>query len=246
MGTQRFRALIEYDGTGYFGFQKQRQGVITVQSTLEAALEKMGQQSVSVIGAGRTDSGVHALGQVISFEIAWDHGVEILQRALNALLPADIVIKEISLVQPEFHPRYHAQRRAYCYQIYNQPVRSPHRHWYSWHVPHPLDSVSMNQAAHYLVGTHDFATFGRPPKGTNTVRQVFQAEWSYQSDWFRFHIEADAFLYRMVRSIVGSLKLVGEGSWTVAEFLLAFQARDRSYVQVVAPPQGLFLLSVTY
>lgn len=246
METQRFRALIEYDGTAYFGFQKQQEGIATIQRALENALQQLGQQFVSVVGAGRTDTGVHALGQVISFELKWKHDTESLHRALNALLPADIAIKEICSAHPTFHPRYHAQRRSYCYQIYNQPIRSPHHRHNSWHVSHPLDREAMNQAAHHLLGIHDFATFGRPPKGSNSVRQVFQAEWRDQFDWLCFYIEANAFLYRMVRSIVGSLKLVGEGGWTVGEFLTAFRACDRSYVQVVAPPQGLFLLSVTY
>lgn len=242
----RYRALIEYDGTGYFGFQRQREEHPSIQGELEKALSYLAQQPVSVTGAGRTDSGVHALGQVISFDLEWRHGLEALQRAINANLPADIVILQLNQASPTFHPRFDARRRSYVYRIYNAAVRSPVRRFQSWHVRHPLNVEKMNQAASVLLGRHDFGTFGQPPVGENRVRQVFRAEWERDRDWLLFHIEANAFLYRMVRSLVGSMKMVGDDSWTVEDFVAAFRSCDRGRSGTVAPPQGLYLVSVIY
>lgn len=246
MEKQRFRALIAYDGTQYFGFQRQREDQVTIQGALETALKTVTGEPAAIVAAGRTDSGVHASGQVVCFDLAWRHGVDALQRALNVNLPADIAVRQLEVTHAAFHPRFDARRRAYRYQIYNEPVRSPAHRLYSWHVSQPLDMAQMNAAAAHLIGAHDFATFGQPPQGTNTVREVFQAEWRRETELLTFTIEANAFLYRMVRSLVGSLKLVGEGKWTVAAFVTALHGCDRKYITTVAPPYGLFLVSVTY
>ncbi|MCI0396804.1 MAG: tRNA pseudouridine(38-40) synthase TruA [Chloroflexi bacterium] len=241
----RYRALVEYDGTAYNGFQRQRQEP-TIQGALEQAIQTVAQQQARVIGAGRTDSGVHALGQVIAFDVHWTHGLEALQRALNANLPADIAVLHLEEAAADFHPRYSARRRAYKYHIYNAPVRSPLQRWRSWHVSRPLDLAKMDQAAVSLVGTHDFATFGQPPKGENSVRQVFRAGWQRHNGLVVFEIEANAFLYRMVRSLVGTMKVIGEGNWSLEAFEAAFRARDRSQARQSAPAHGLYLVSVTY
>jgi tRNA pseudouridine38-40 synthase len=241
----RYRAVIEYDGSGYVGFQRQRQPN-SVQEQLERALEAVAQQPVAVTGSGRTDSGVHAVGQVVSFDLTWSHGVEALQRALNANLPSDIAALTLEQAQPDFHPRFDARRRAYEYHIYNSPVRSPLRQPRSWHVARPLSMERMNEAGALLLGVHDFATFGSPPQGDNTVRHLFSAEWRQERDLLVFTIAANAFLYRMVRAIVGNLKKVGEGSWDVRQFEAAFRAADRSRSAAVAPAHGLYLVSVTY
>ncbi|MCA9970777.1 MAG: tRNA pseudouridine(38-40) synthase TruA [Anaerolineales bacterium] len=243
---RRYRALVEYDGTAYCGFQKQLADP-TIQGEIERALSQVSGQTVVVTGAGRTDTGVHARGQVISFEVAWRHGCEALQRALNATLPADIAILQLDTVQPEFHPRYDARKRVYNYHIANEPVRSPLRRHYSWHVSRPLAVDQMNVAAASLVGVHDFATFGRPPQGINTIREVFTAVWRRETaELLVFEIAATAFLHRMVRRIVGSLKLVGDGTWLVETFLDAFQACDQDRCGILAPPQGLYLVHVDY
>jgi tRNA pseudouridine38-40 synthase len=244
---QRYRATIEYDGTDYRGFQRQRQGP-TIQAALEQALASLARRSVRVIGAGRTDSGVHALGQVISFDLNWPakHGSAALQRALNANLPEDIVVLQLTEAQPGFHPRFDARQRTYRYLICNVPVRRPLCRRRCWQVSPRLDVDRMNQAAALLVGTHDFATFGRPPKGENTVRQVYRARWQGEGEQLRFEITANAFLQRMVRSLVGSLKEVGTGKWTVEQFAAAFEARQRACSATAAPPQGLYLVSVSY
>lgn len=242
----QYAALIEYDGTAYFGFQRQRAGQPTIQSKLEQALFNITQKSVIVNGAGRTDSGVHALGQVIGFSIEWQQGLTALQKAMNANLPQDIVVLQIKEVSPSFHPRYDARRRAYEYRILNGTLRHPVHRLYSWHVSRPLNINRMNEAALSLMGIHDFATFGQPPQGESTVRELFAARWQQRGDELVFFIEANAFLYRMVRSIVGSLKLVGDGSWTVEDFVVALRAKARKLSGPTAPPHGLFLVSVLY
>lgn len=241
-----YAALIAYDGTEYHGFQRQVESQPTVQSTIEASLSRLARQPVTVLGSGRTDSGVHAVGQVISFSLAWRHRSEDLHRALNANLPEDIAILQLKQVSSSFHPRFDAQRRAYEYTVYNGSIRQPLKRKFSWHVNKKLDEARMNQAAKTLLGVHNFATFGQPPQGSNFVRELFVAEWTRSDCDLTFRIEANAFLYRMVRSIVGSLKLVGEGTWSVEEFVEAFKAENRHECGTVAPPQGLCLVSVTY
>jgi tRNA pseudouridine38-40 synthase len=246
LGVTRYRAQVEYDGTNYCGFQRQRDGFLTIQGELERVLTNLAQQSVSITGAGRTDSGVHALGQVISFTIEWRHDASALQRAMNANLPEDIVVKHLQETAESFHPRFDARRRSYLYRVYNEPVRSPLYRGRSWHVARRLDLGEMNEAAASLIGRKDFATFGLPPQGESTEREVFSAVWHAEAQFLVFQIEANAFLYRMVRSLVGSLVAVGSGAWTVDDFIAAFQAKDRSRSAAAAPPQGLFLASITY
>ncbi len=246
MTGHRFRARLEYDGTDYAGFQRQRGDRPTIQGVVEAVLSAIWNEPVAVVGAGRTDAGAHALGQVIAFNLRWPHGSAALQRALNVNLPADIAVHDVALAGPAFHPRFQASRRQYRYQIDNGPVRSPLRHRHSWHVAAPLDEAAMSAAAGVLLGTHDFATFGTPPQGDVTVRRVFAATWTREGDQLAFHVEANAFLYRMVRSLVGALKLVGEGRWSVDRFATALAARDRSQITEVAPARGLCLWSVAY
>jgi tRNA pseudouridine38-40 synthase len=242
----RYRALIEYDGTNYFGFQRQREEFPTIQGELERVLSQLARQPVSITGAGRTDTGVHALGQVVSFTIEWRHGVLALQRALNANLPGDIAAPSVQETFLTFHPRFDARRRSYRYLIYNAPVRSPLRRLHSWHISQPLEMERMNEAAALLLGKHDFMTFGLPPQGENTVRNLYQARWVRQGEFLEFFVEANAFLYRMVRSLVGSLVFVGTQRWQIADFAGAFEARDRNRSAAAAPPQGLYLASITY
>lgn len=241
-----YAALTAYDGTEYHGFQRQVETQPTVQSTIENVLSQLARQPVTLLGSGRTDSGVHAVGQVITFSFDWRHSSEDLRKALNANLPEDIAILQLKQVTASFHPRFDALRRAYVYNVYDGPTRHPLKRRFSWHVYKPLDEAKMNQAAHVLLGVHNFATFGQPPQGNNFVRELFMAEWTRSGTDLQFRIEANAFLYRMVRSIVGSLKLVGEGTWTIEEFVRAFKAASREACGTVAPPQGLQLVSITY
>lgn len=254
----RVRAVVSYDGTEYAGFQRQVD-VPTIQEAIERALAEIGGGAVRIIGAGRTDAGVHAAGQVIAFDISWRHGVEALQRALNAVLPGDIAVSEIREASLEFHPRFDAQRRWYRYRVFNGARQWPMARRFSLHMPYELDVGAMQAAAVELVGEHDFATFGRPPQGDVTVRRVFSAGWRGEEDaggpfgsdlaggtMLRFDIEANAFLYRMVRSIVGTLLDVGQGRMAVSEFKHALAARERGEAGQTALPQGLCLMRVTY
>jgi tRNA pseudouridine38-40 synthase len=242
---RKYKAVVEYDGTDFFGFQVQAEGR-TVQSELEAALGELAGRRVRVVGAGRTDSGVHAKGQVIAFSLAWRHDPEALRRAINARLADDVALLHVEPVAQDFHPRYDAVRRHYQYRILSRGQRSPLERRYAWHVRKPLDVPAMNRAACVLVGEHDLATFGRPPQGANTRRRVFRAEWRRHDSLVMFDIEANAFLYRMVRSIVGSLVLVGRGELSERQFGDLLAARNRSVAGPTAPPHGLYLMAVHY
>jgi len=241
-------ATVEYDGTDFFGFQVQAQER-TVQGEIERALEEITGGETRVVGAGRTDRGVHARGQVIRFKAAWQHSLPELHRALNAVLADDVAILEMGRAAEGFHPRFSAQSRAYRYTILNQPWPSPLHRRRAWHVRQDLDVERMTRASQCLIGTQDFATFGRPPEPDHsqvTVRTVMRAEWQAQEPVLTFDIEANAFLYRMVRSIVGTLVLVGSGALTVDDFQALLAARERCLVKQVAPAQGLCLMQVNY
>lgn len=244
-GTVRTWAQIEYDGTDFYGFQVQARER-TVQGELERALEQVSGQTVRVTGAGRTDRGVHARGQVVSFEVAWSRELPELHRALNAVLASDVAIQEMGRAPEGFHPRFSASSRTYRYTLLNQKGRSPLARRSAWCVERDLDIGRMAQATQRMVGTHDFATFGRPPKGENTVRTVCRADWQAQGSFLIFEIAANAFLYRMVRSLVGTLVLVGWNQISPDGFDEILKAMDRSGVKLVAPAQGLCLVQVDY
>jgi tRNA pseudouridine38-40 synthase len=243
--VSRFWAKVEYDGTGFYGFQVQTRGR-TVQGEIERALEVVTGTETRLRGAGRTDRGVHAKGQVIGFEAQWRHDLPDLQRALNAVLAADVAILELGLAAEGFHPRFDALGRTYRYTLLNRRWRSPLQHRMAWHVAQELALDWMAGASRCLPGTRDFSTFGRPPQGENAVRTVFRAEWQKQGALLTFDIEANAFLHRMVRSIVGMLVLVGQGQVSPHEFETILQSRDRSQVRRVAPAHGLCLVQVDY
>lgn len=252
--TTCFRAVVAYDGTRYFGFQRQAGDTPTIQGTLETAIKRVTRQTVTLRGAGRTDTGVHATGQVIAFDVAWQHTPGDLLKALNANLPADIAAQSLEEAQHGFHPRYDAHSRTYEYTLYVAPVRQPLLNKYAWHVPASglLDLKAMQRAAAILTGEHDFATFGQPPQGENTVRAVMRSEFSVTfgsrpgEQVVQYTIEANAFLYRMVRRVVGALVRVGSGRLAPDTFEAAFCAADGSWPNQSAPPRGLCLVKVTY
>ncbi len=245
---QRYRAIVEYDGSDFAGYQRQPEEFRTVQGELESALSRLGQGNIPVTAAGRTDSGVHATGQVISFDLNWKHPHEKLVLAINAHLSEDVAVRNVEAVSSDFHPRFNACRRAYRYHIElcDNGARRPLTRRRKWQVFKPLNLEAMNTAASFLIGEQDFATFGMPPQGNNTVREIFAAEWSQVDNELTFYIQANAFLYRMVRSITGTLKLVGDGSWSVEAFKQALDAAERKQSAASAPPWGLYLESVTY
>ena len=255
--TGNYRATVEYDGTDYFGFQVQPDRR-TIQGELERALERVAQHSVRVTGAGRTDAGAHARGQVISFRVGWSHGHSALARAMNAVLPREIAVRDLAMVGERFHARFSAQSRAYVYSIHNGPVRAPLLSRYSHRVARPLDVEAMAQATSLLVGEHDFAACGQPPVGERTVRVVERAEWRSGPVGFdgcsgseghrllRFVVEANAFLRGMVRRLVGTLLLVGVGSLSVDGFSEIIESADIGRAAPPAPASGLCLWRVRY
>lgn len=251
----RYCAVIAYEGSDFHGFQRLRgrAAAPSVQDALEAALAHLAGQTVPIIAAGRTDRGVHASGQVIAFDIAWQHSEKALQNALNALLPDLIVVLQLSRAADDFHPRYQAAQRTYEYRVYLSAMRHPLLARYAWQVTPPCELTLMNSAAALLIGRHDFASFGTPPLGERgtTERTVFTAEWralpaQYGVPCAAFRITADAFLYRMVRAIVGSLVAVGQGKLSLAAFERAFRAAQRGAIRHLAPPHGLTLVEVTF
>jgi tRNA pseudouridine38-40 synthase len=239
----RLFALLEYDGTDFAGFQVQKRGR-TVQGEFEHALKQITGEPVRVVGGGRTDSGVHALGQGVHFDTDWERPIPALQRALNAVLPRDLAVRSLSAIDQDFSARYSAISRSYRYTILNRPTRSPMLERYTLQVSDPLDADAMQTAAELLIGKHDFGAFGTPPHGDNTVREMRTSRVRRDGDLVQVDLEANAFLYRMVRRIVGTLLLVGKGQMTIDEFKQVL-ARQRRAGQSV-PPQGLCLVAVKY
>lgn len=245
--AKRYCAIIEYDGTDFFGFQLQSKER-TVQGEIEKGLGKLGQGPIQVTGAGRTDAGVHATGQVISFTINWRHDTDSLQRAINANLPPDVKVRTVNdVTDPHFHPRFSAISRTYHYKIINQPWPSPIRRHYAYQVPESLNVADMQQASHYLLGNHDFAAFGKPTQGESTVRHVMQADWFVdEQQQLKFVITANAFLYRMVRRIVSTLIQVGLGKMPIEDIDTILKARNLQGSTPPAPACGLYLVKVSY
>lgn len=239
----RLLAILEYDGTDFEGFQIQKRGR-TVQGELEGALREITRDPVRVVGAGRTDSGVHALGQGAHFDTEWNRPLHVLLRALNAVLPNDIAVRSISPVAPNFSARYNAQSRAYRYTLLNQPYRSPLACRYALHIAEPLNVDAMDDAARCLLGRQDFGAFGTPPHGENTTREMVRAQVRKTGTTVEIDLEANAFLYRMVRRIVGTLLWVGKGEMSVAEFRAVIAKKRRAGQSV--PPHGLCLVAVHY
>lgn len=220
-----------------------------MQGTLEQVLRRLSGQHTRIRYAGRTDAGVHALGQVIAADVLWRHSLVDLERAWNALLPTDIAVREVTAVtDPDFHPRFSAHSRVYRYTVWIGPWRSPLRERYSLHEPRPLDVEQMNQAAALLLGSRDFASFGQPTQGrtASTVREVLRARWQPTGDMLYFEIEANAFLRHMVRTIVGTLLEVGKGYRSVASVGEVLAAHDRALAAPPAPACGLCLVEVKY
>ncbi len=242
---RRYCAIVEYDGTDFLGYQIQAKGR-TVQGEIEKSLKKVIRSEIRVDAAGRTDAGVHAVGQVIAFNAIWKHTLEDLHRALNAILPSDIVISELKTVEKSFHPRFDALSRSYSYTIMNQPWPSVLRQRYAYHVKKKLDVVAMRQASRFLLGSHDFASFGKPTQGKSTVRHLMQADWSVEGSLLMFDITANAFLYRMVRNIVGTLLQVGLGQLAADEIKKILEMRDLTCSASPVPAHGLCLVNVTY
>jgi tRNA pseudouridine38-40 synthase len=241
-----FKAVVQYDGTEYCGFQIQA-GERTIQGELERILGKVTQDTIRIVGAGRTDSGVHARGQVISFETGWVHTPDELLTACNANLPPDIALQSAEPAPIGFDARRSAFARTYRYVINNRTVRTPLRDRSAWHVRRQLEAPAMHAAIQGYIGVHDFAAFGNPPKpGKSTAREMLAARCWRELDWITIELTANAFLQGMVRRIVGALVMLGSGHLSSAEFANLLHARNKQLVKWKAPPQGLCLWAVEY
>jgi tRNA pseudouridine38-40 synthase len=240
------KLTLSYDGTRFVGWQRQGDGE-SIQGLLEDALAQFEGAPVSVQGAGRTDAGVHALGQVASVRVTCGHETATLTRALNVHLPPDIRVLSVEEAGADFHARFSARSKTYRYQIRNAAIASPFERSYVWHLPEPLSIGAMQQAAAGLVGTHDFAAFRSVGSGTSsTVRTVSRSEWCVTDGLLTYEISGDGFLRHMVRAIVGTLVEIGR-TWRPPQDIASLLAkRARADAGATAPPHGLFLVRVDY
>ncbi len=243
---RNIKLIVEYDGTAYHGFQIQP-GLSTIQGELERAIFLVTGERARVCGAGRTDVGVHALGQVAHFKTHSHLTEQTLLRALNAVLPDDIAVTQCAQAAPEFHARFSAKSRRYRYSILNREAPSALARAFSYHYRRQLDVDEMQKASALLVGTHDFASFARVgARVHDTVRTVFDATWQRDGDWLYFSIVANAFLPQMVRGIVGTLIWVGTGKIDVDGFHRIMLAHDRRLAGPTVPAKGLCFMEATY
>jgi tRNA pseudouridine38-40 synthase len=242
-----FKLIVEYDGTAYSGWQIQN-NVPTIQGEIEKVLKFMTGQMIRVSGSGRTDAGVHALGQVAAFVCRTTLSAKQLHKGLNSLLPSDIVIHTLETVPTTFHPRYDAVSKIYRYHILNRKWPNAIGRQYAWHLRRRLDIEAMRVAIGHLVGRHDFKSFeGAGSPRSSTVRRVLGASITRKtSDRLIVEVEADGFLRFMVRNIVGTLVEVGQTKITPDDFLRILRSGDRSEAGPTAPPHGLFLIRVLY
>jgi tRNA pseudouridine38-40 synthase len=243
----RFKLVIEYDGTPFVGWQRQANGP-SVQEAIEVALQAIVGQAVAVRGAGRTDAGVHAVGQVahVDLERAWRG--DLLREALNARLrPHPVAILAAFEAAPDFDARHSATRRHYEYRLVNRRAPLTLQRGRAWHVKRRLDAGAMHEAAQILVGRHDFSTFRDSEcQADSPIRTLERFEVMTDGNLLLMKLSARSFLHRQVRSMVGSLEHVGSGRWTADDLRLALEAKDRSRCGMVAPAAGLYLVSVDY
>jgi tRNA pseudouridine38-40 synthase len=244
---ETYKSVIAYDGTDFKGFQRQEESLRTVQGEFERGLKQIGWEEESIHAAGRTDAGVHARGQVVSYVLNWRAQTSDLTRALNANLPKDIAVRNTEIVNDEFHPRFSARSRFYRYTIILAENRDPLRERYSWRLWPVPSYEAMAEVAGWIIGKYDFGAFGNAPiEGGHTVREVYQAEWIRTSGGMNFEIVANAFLFRMVRRIVAAMIKVGYRPDRRETFKERVLDPSRRWEGTIAPPSGLCLERVNY
>ena len=238
--------IVAYDGTNYHGFARQP-GATTIQGMLEKAISKITQEEILTLGAGRTDRGVHAMGQCVTFDSETKIPVFRLARAINSQLPPDIVVQSVEEVDSEFHPRFGAKRKTYRYKILNTPVPDPFNYRYAYHYPYPIDIEKMQEAANRMVGVHDFACFcasGSTVK--DTVREIYSIEVKREGNLVWADVCGNGFLYNMVRIIIGTLLYVNEDKLSADDVSAIIESKDRTKAGPTAEAQGLMMLNIIY
>jgi len=240
------KLVLEYDGTCYAGWQRQPDHP-TIQKAVEQAIHQVSQATVSVIGAGRTDSGVHALGQVASFRTDRNWSASDWMRALNAVLPKDISVRSSALMDDNFHAQHDARGKLYTYRILHRQARPTIDRAFLWHIYRPLNEAAMQQAASTLIGSRDFSSFeGSLTDNTNPICHLQRFAVINHDDQIHIEAYADRFLKHMVRAMVGTLVEVGLGKRTPNSLTEVLRARNRSAAGQTAPPHGLYLMRVDY
>ena len=244
---RNFRLVLSYDGSDFSGWQTQP-GCRTVQETLEKAIQALtGEERVRVNASGRTDAGVHAVGQVVNFHSSTAHSPAVLLKAVNARLPDDVVVRSAEEVPADFDANRHAVRKLYRYVMHDGPQPDPFLRRHAYHVRYALDVGAMNTAAKTLLGKHDFHSFETEwPNRATSVRTITHIAVSRAGEYLWLDVEADGFLYNMVRAIAGTLINVGRGYWPASQVAAIVQAEDRTQAGPTAPAQGLFLMRVKY
>jgi tRNA pseudouridine38-40 synthase len=244
---RNIKLTLEYDGSRFFGFQRQKDEP-TIQAALEEALSKLFNRRMKIsAAAGRTDAGVHAEGQVVNFKTDSKLPLERIQKSLNALLPKDIAVKEIEEVHADFHARYGARWKTYEYTVLNSSIRSPLQNGHVYQFHYPLDLAKMKKAARRLLGRHDFKAFqATGSSARSSIRFIRRIHIERRGNLIRFTLEADGFLYHMVRRLVGTILEVGRGALSLADFLKLFGGRKRFLAGPTVPSHGLSLALVRY
>lgn len=243
---QNYRALIQYDGTRYSGWQKQGNTDATIQGRLEKAISQLAGEEIEIHGSGRTDAGVHALGQVANFKTNTPICLPDFPKELNKMLPDDIAVLELTPTEPRFHARLNAKEKVYRYTIRNSHCVDVFRRRFEYKLPEPLDLEKMQKAAEVLTGTHDFRGFSTGRTKKSTVRTVFSIRIDKTGDRIDITFTGDGFLYNMVRILTGTLIEIGMGTREIHSIQDVFDTKDRTRAGFTAPAQGLCLMEVRY
>ena len=244
---RNIKMIVQYDGSNFKGFQRLKDNDNTIQGKIEDVLCKLTNEKIEIIGSGRTDMGVHAIGQTVNFKTNSKESVERIQKYLYNYLPESIVIKSIEEVNDRFHSRYNAKSKTYLYKIDNNKFHNPFNRKYSYHIDKLLDLELMREGSKYLIGQHDFSSFASSrSKKKSHVRTIQSISIQQENDLIEMYVQGDGFLYNMVRIIVGTLVDVGLGKISPEEVKTILEAKDRKIACDTAPAKGLFLYKVQY
>ena len=244
---RNIKMTIRYDGSRYKGFQRLKDNNMTIQGKIEDVLSKMANESIEIIGSGRTDMGVHAYGQVANFKTNSNLSIEKMKSYLYEYLPEDIVITNIEEVSERFHSRYNAKSKVYLYKIYNNKFHDPFLRKYTTHIAKNLDIELMKEASKYFIGEHDFTSFASSKsKKKSNVRTIYSINIIENNGLIEIYFEGNGFLYNMVRIMTGALIDVGQKKMTPEDIKLILEKKDRTKASDTAPAKGLYLYKVRY